>query len=270
MNMEDDQTQKRDDLEEAARLEEAAQTVPERLRPDLLAEATALRARWTAPAEMVALATVSSDLREADLAEADRIERMATSLKAGSAGRAALEAEVEALRAKWPDFDDSPEGQVQRIGAYLLSRKIAHSDTVPARAVLARVAELEATVKKLSDAPRNCHACGIPHRAVGEAAVNSFLVSAVEFFEKDDDFRDQVLSGQVQAGKLTHPWQQASPPHRGPNATKSPWAIADLAQMLRYDAYAAQRIGPKLREVLKKRGILLPQASTQLANGHAN
>jgi hypothetical protein len=265
-----DQNQKREDLEEAARLEEAAQTMPERLRPDLLAEAEALRARWTAPSEMVALATVSSDLRETDLAEADRIERMAASLKAGSAGRAALEAEVKALRAKWPDFDDSPEGQVLRLGAYLLSRKIARPDTVPARAVLDRIAELEAIVKKMQGTPRDCHACGIPYRAVGEATVNSFLVSAVEFFEKDDDFRDQVLSGQVQAGRLTHPWQHGSPPQRGPNATKSPWALADLAQMLRHDAYAAQKVGPKLREVLKKRGILLSQTSTQLANGHAN
>jgi hypothetical protein len=46
--------------------------------------------------------------------------------------------------------------------------------------------------------------------------------------------------------------------------------LADLAQMLRHDAYAAQKVGPKLREVLKKRGILLSQTNTQLANGHAN
>src|ERR1700689_2765909 len=105
--MDMDDNQKRDDLEEAARLTEAAKSLSGALREGLEMEAAELRAKWTAPAELIALGAVSAGTRESDLAEAERLESVASTLRPG-AGRKAVEAEAEALREKWPDFSDDP------------------------------------------------------------------------------------------------------------------------------------------------------------------
>src|SRR6202000_1876386 len=137
--------QKREDLEEADRLKTLADGMEDGdIKTMMLKDADELRSKWTASPEMLALAHVSVSARETDLIEADKLEKMASSLRAGSSSRNALEKEASALRAKWPASADAAEGQVQRIGSYLMSKGLMPTaDTVPARAILARIAELE-------------------------------------------------------------------------------------------------------------------------------
>ena len=262
--------QRRDDLEEADRLMSAAQSISGKLRDELEAEATALRGKWQAPPEMLSLAETSMGVRESDLAEADRLSAVAETLRKGP-GRSAVEAEAAALRAKWPDFSDDPEGQIMRLGAYLLARGISHPDMVPARAILSRLVALEAEVKRTPTSV-SCHGCGLPISNSGPPVVNTALVSAVKHFEVDPAFRTQVVSGQVHPGQSTSPWIPGSPPHRGPGVGKSPCELPLLAQMIRHDPNALSAVGPKLRQAFYERGLSIdppkPIDAPRL-NGHA-
>lgn len=249
--------QREDDLNEAEKLESMAEGLSGKLKEDLLLEAAALREKHQPPPEMVALASVSAATREADLAEADRISTMAATLRPGAA-RTAMEAEAAALRAKWPDFPDDSEGQLRRISAFLLGRGLMKEDTIPARAILALVFDLESKVATSSNAPKNCHGCGLPQMDSGPAPVNSLLISAIKTFETDANFRKQVTTGIVEPGQMTHPWIPGSQPHKGPNSSTSPWALPALAHMIRGERAAAAEVGPHLRAALKERGLSVP------------
>ena len=268
--MNDDQ--RREDMEEADRLTEAAASMKGQVRDELLAEAAQLRAKWYAPKELVALAEVSASTRESDLEEADRLSAVASGLRAGSASRAAVESEAAALRAKWPDFSDDDDGQIRRIQAYLISRGLANQDVAPARSVIARLVDLEAQVARISKVSPTCFACGVTQPGLGTETVNTSLLSAVKHFEIDEKFRMQVLSGQVQPGESTSPWAPGSPPHRGPGPCKSPCDIATLSIMVRQDPNALGVLGPKLKAAMEERGHRMPSApkSNALLNGHTN
>jgi len=265
--------QKRDDLEEADRLTTAAASLTGSLRDELMAEAAELRARWQPTQDQVVLAEVSAGTRESDLAEADKLSAVAASLRQGSQARAAVEAEASALRAKWPDFTDDAEGQVRRLGAYLLARGCMHEGMVPARAILDRLAKLEAEAQ--DQGPRSCHGCGLPQQQrSGPPPVNTFLMAAIKFFETDGNFREQVKSGQVKAGESTHPWIPTAAPHRGPQPGPSPWALAVLATMIKNDPHALAALGPQLRATFRDRGISIQEVAKQAEaprlNGHAS
>lgn len=265
-----DQNQRREDLEEADRLSAAADSLKGSLSDDLRREAAELRAKWQPVKELVALAEVSAGARESDLAEADRLSAVAASLRPGSSSRAAVEEEVDALRAKWPDFQDDESGQVRRLGAYLLARGLAGPDVVPARAILDRIAELEERLASKDKAPINCHGCGLPIPNAGPRIVNTSLIAAIKQFEIDADFREQVMSGQIKPGQSPSPWVPTAAPHRGPHNSESPCKLSNLILMIQGDKDAAPEIGPKLSAVLKDRNVHIQSAPKKSAkNGHA-
>jgi hypothetical protein len=221
---------------------------------------------------MVALGKVSATTRESDLAEADRLSAVASSLRAGSASRAAVESEASALRAKWPDFSDDAEGQVMRLGAFLLSRGLAREDVVPARAIIAHISTLEAAQAQAPAAGGSCHGCGLPQGQSGPTPINTFLMEAVKSFETDANFRDQVKSGEIKPGQQSHPWIPGSAPHRGPGIGPSPWALSTLATMVRNDPHAIKLVGPQLRSAFRDRGLAIPDGFSKSApqlNGRA-
>lgn len=263
-----DREQKNSDLEEADKLDAAAMSLTGPAREEVESEAAALRARWQAAPHRVALAAASADGREADLAEADRLSAVAVTLRAGGAGRAAVEADAAALRAKWPDFTDDCDGQVQRLASHLLAHGFPDIlSQVPARVAVQQLIELEgiaAEVESLREivaaAGGPCAACGLPRPEVGPGPVNSFVLEAVRRFESDSDFRTQVLSGSVKSGQLTHPWIPGAVPHKGPGEGVSPWAMPGLANAIRNDARVAAEVGPQLRAALAARGLALPDA----------
>lgn len=262
-----DDAKRDDDLAEAARIEALLPTLSGKLRDDLEEEARALRAAHGPPPETVALAIASASAREADLAEADRLEAVAQTLRPGPA-RQAVEDEAAALRARWPDFPDDVEGQVRRLAVYLLGRGVAAP--VPARAAVELIAGLDAELAEARAASGHpCPGCGLPQPKAGSAPLNAYLVGAVETFEVDGGFREQVLTGQVQPGQSTHPWVPRAEPHRGPNPSPSPWALPTLSTQLRAEPRAAAKAGPRLRAALAERGLALPAPSPARPAGAA-
>jgi hypothetical protein len=266
--------ERQSDLEEAGKLDKVAEGLAEgsEARREVEAEAAAYRRKWEAPAELVVLAEVGAETREADLKEADRLTSMASTLRQGSAARSAVEADAAALRAKWPEFMDDSDGQVKRLTSFLLTRGMASPNMVPARVVLAHVTALEselAEVKaRLATARRPCHACGLPPHD-STPVPNAFLIEAVRYFEKDAAFREQVKSGQVAPGQSTHPWIPRSEPHKGPLPGTSPWALATLATMVRNDSAALSEVGPLLRAAFRERNVSVPEAPTTTAGAGA-
>jgi hypothetical protein len=269
--MNDDTTQRTEDLDEADQLEATAADLKAKGKNDLAEELTTdaakLRAKWPALAEATATAE-AGNTREADLTEASEIDAMAAKLRAGSAGRKALEADAAALRAKWPEFTDDPDGQVKRLVSALTTRGLlppgAFLDNgrtvgglVPARAILELLTKAEST-RDAPAAPRTCGGCGLPTGPSGPPTVNTFLLNAVKQFETDPEFREQVKTGSVKPGQSTHPWTNNGQNHKGPNDGKSPWAISTLATMIRNDVDAIRVVGPKLRAEFKERGLTIP------------